>query len=135
MQRILVTVVVLGWACGSSSNKPAVAPAPVAAPAAGAAAGTRMSIVGHEQYYDIDGASAGALRDQIHRLGPRDGRGQAADALTIWNIESNYVVPPSGDGCVLRNSQVTPRLTPPLPRGTPPRPPAPRLHQSTPAYR
>lgn len=134
MQRILVTVVVLGWACGFSSNKPAVAPAPVAAPAAGAAAGTRMSIVGHEQYYDIDGASAGALRDQIHRLGPRDGRGQAADALTIWNIESNYVVAPSGDGCVLRNIQVTLELTLTLPRWTPPSTAAPRLLESWRSY-
>src|SRR5260370_10988072 len=100
MQRILVTVVVLGWACGSSSNKPAVAPAPVAAPAAGAAAGTRMSIVGHEQYYDIDGASAGAPRDQIHPLGPTDGRGQAADSLTILNLAATYVVAPRADRCV-----------------------------------
>src|SRR5260370_26377649 len=75
----------------------------------------------------MEGAGAGALRDQIQRLGPRDGRGQAADALTIWNIESNYVVAPSGDGCVLRNIQVTLELTLTLPRWTPPSTAAPRL--------
>ena len=134
MRRALVATAVLGWACGSSSHKPAVAPTPAAANAAGAAAGTRMSIVGHEQYYDIDGASAGALRDQIHRLGPRDGSGQAGDALTVWNIESNYVVAPSADGCALRNIQVTLDLTLTLPRWTPPSAAAPRLLESWRSY-
>src|SRR5260370_4268052 len=90
MRRALVATAVLGWACGSSSHKPAVAATPAAANAAGAAAGTRMSTVGHEQYYDIDGASAGALRDQIHRLGPRDGRGQAGHARTVWDIQPHF---------------------------------------------
>src|SRR5260370_16971938 len=125
VRRALVATAVLGWACGSSSHKPAVAATPAAANAAGAAAGTRMSTVGHEQYYDIDGASAGALRDQIHRLGPRDGSGQAGDALTVWNIESNYVVAPSADGCALRNIQVTLPPPPPLPPSPPPTPPPP----------
>jgi predicted secreted Zn-dependent protease len=133
MRRALVTTAVLGWACGSSSNKPAVAPAPAAARTA-AAPGARMSIVGHEQYYDIDGASAGALRDQIHRLGPRDGSGQAGDALTVWNIESTYVVAPSADGCALRNIQVTLELTLTLPRWTPPSTAAPRLLESWRTY-
>lgn len=131
--RVLVTTALLGWACGSSS-KPAVAPAPAAAPMAGAAAGTRMSIVAHEQYYDIDGASAGALRDQIHRLGPRDGSGQAGDGLTVWNIESTYVVAPSGDACVLRNVQVVLELTLTLPRWTPPSTAAPHLLESWRTY-
>jgi predicted secreted Zn-dependent protease len=93
-----------------------------------------MSIVGHEQYYDIDGASAGALRDQIHRLGPRDGAGQAGDALTVWNIESSYVVAPSADGCALRNIQVTLELTLTLPRWTPSSTAAPHLLESWRTY-
>src|SRR5260370_37030963 len=97
MRRALVATAVLGWACGSSSHKPAVGPTPAAANAAGAAAGTRMSTVGHEQYYDIDGASAGALRDQIHRLGPRDGSGPAGDAPAARDHPAKYGVAPSAD--------------------------------------
>jgi len=134
MRRALVATAVLGWACGSSSHKPAVAPTPAAANAAGAAAGTRVSTVGHEQYYDIDGASAGALRDQIHRLGPRDGSGRAGDALTIWSTEASYATSPSADGCALRNIQVTLELMLTLPRWTPPSTAAPRLLESWRTY-
>src|SRR2546425_10852322 len=59
-------------ACASSSTTsaptPAAAPGPTAADALG-----RLSIASHEQYYHIEGSSAGALREAIHRLGPRDG--------------------------------------------------------------
>jgi predicted secreted Zn-dependent protease len=134
MRRLLVTTAVLAWACGSSSNKPAVAPAPAAAPAAGGAAGNRTSIVSHEQYYDIDGASAGALLDQIHRLGPRDWSGRTANALTIWSIESSFAEAPSAAGCALRSIQVTLELTLTLPRWTPPSTAAPRLLESWRSY-
>jgi predicted secreted Zn-dependent protease len=89
-----------------------------------------MSIVGREQHYDIDGASAGALRDQIHRLGPKDESGQARDAVTVWNIESSYGVAPSADGCALRNIQVSLEVTLTLPRWAPPRTATPRLLES-----
>jgi predicted secreted Zn-dependent protease len=79
----------------------------------------------HEQYYDIDGSSAGALREQIGRRGPRDG-GEARDALTVWTIDWVYAEARTPDGCGLRDVRVTLTLDTTLPRwaapaGTPAR--------------
>src|SRR6266566_4387988 len=72
MRTATLAAVILATGCGSS---PEVAPPP--APASGsadAATAARASIVASEQFYDIDGSSAGALRNQISRLGPQDDR-------------------------------------------------------------
>jgi predicted secreted Zn-dependent protease len=112
MRRALLAAAALGLACSSSAPPPG--PAPVAGPAA-APAPVRPTITVREQYYDIDGASAGALRDQIRRLGPKDG-GQSRDALTVWNLEWAYREAPSGDGCALRDVRVTLDVAITLPR-------------------
>ncbi len=110
-------------ACASSST-PSAAPAPAPGPTVPAALGG-LSIDSHEQYYDIEGSSAGALREAIHRLGPRDGS-EARDALTVWTLDWTYGEAPGADGCGLRNLRVTLNVDVTLPRwapaaGTPPR--------------
>jgi len=104
-------------ACASSSTTsaptPAAAPGPTAADALG-----RLSIASHEQYYDIEGSSAGALREAIHRLGPRDGS-EARDALTVWTLDWTYGEAPGADGCGLRNLQVTLNVDITLPHWAP----------------
>lgn len=114
MRRVLVAAVVLGAGCGGSSPEPAPAPGPAAGPAAPAA--LPIAITTHEQFYDIDGSSAGALRESIHRLGPAGGD----DALTVWDLESSYRATPDAAGCVLRDVKVTLTVTITLPRWTPP---------------
>ena len=75
MRPPIVAAMMLTCACASSSPEPASAPTPVADSAALARTAARVSIAAREQYYDIDGSSAGALRNQIKRLGPRDESG------------------------------------------------------------
>src|SRR2546430_1693031 len=99
MRTATLAALALASACGSSSPEVAPPPAPAPAPAA---AVPRASIVATEQYYDIDGASTGALRDQINRLGPKDESGKSRDALTVWSIEWGYAATSRPDGCVLR---------------------------------
>ncbi|HET7296610.1 MAG TPA: DUF922 domain-containing protein [Gemmatimonadales bacterium] len=94
---------------------PAPPPAPPAAPAA-----PPITITGREQFYDIDGASAGALRDQIHRLGPKDETGESRDALTVWNLEWTYRDAPGTDSCATRDVRITLDVTITLPRWKPP---------------
>ena len=118
MRTATLAVVALAYACGSSS--PEVAPPPVPAAAPGAPTAARPSIVATEQYYDIDGSSAGALRDQINRLGPKDESGESKDALTVWSVESAYAAAQRGDSCVLRDVKVTLEVTVTLPRWKPP---------------
>src|SRR5437879_8901068 len=84
MRTATLAAVILATGCGSS---PEVAPTPAPASASAGAAAARPSIVASEQYYDIDGSSAGALRNQISRLGPKDESGKSQDALTVWSIE------------------------------------------------
>ncbi|HVH67639.1 MAG TPA: DUF922 domain-containing protein [Gemmatimonadales bacterium] len=115
-------------ACGSSHTE-TVSPA-AAAPPATAAAPARPTITAREQYYDIDGSSAGALRDQIHRLGPKDESGQSRDALTVWNLEWSYGTLPRGDSCVLRDIKVTLDVSITLPRWKPPSTATPHLNES-----
>src|SRR5256714_8089945 len=105
-------------ACGSSSAKSVPAPTPVPGPAVAAMPGG-VALDSHEHYYDIDGSSAGALREQIRRLGPKDG-GEARDALTVWTIDWPYAEAHSPDGCGLRDVKVTLALNTTLPRWTPP---------------
>src|SRR5256884_8262639 len=118
MRTATLAVVALAYACGSSS--PEVAPPPVPAAAPGAPNAARPSIVATEQYYDIDGSSAGALRNQINRLGPKDESGESKDALTVWSVESAYAAAQRGDSCVLRDVKVTLEVTVTLPRWKPP---------------
>jgi len=128
----LLGVAVIVSACGSSSAKSVPPPAP----APGAAASTpqdRVSLESHEQFYDIDGSSAGALREQIHRLGPKDG-GAARDALTVWTIDWTYAEAHLPDGCSLRNVQVTLTLNTTLPRWAPPAGTPARLIESWRTY-
>jgi predicted secreted Zn-dependent protease len=115
--RALLGAAVILSACGSSP-KSAPPPVPVPGPAASATPG-RVSLESQEQYYDIDGSSAGALREQIRRLGPKDG-GEARDALTVWTIDWTYAEAHSPDGCGLRDVKVTLALNTTLPRWTPP---------------
>jgi predicted secreted Zn-dependent protease len=84
------------------------------------AAPADVAVEARERFYDIAGASAAALRDQIRRLGPRDESGAARDALTVWELEWAYRPAPAGDGCALRDVRVTLTLTVTLPRWTPP---------------
>src|SRR5579884_435549 len=83
MRRAATLVAALAaWGCGAG-------PPPRAAPLA-------VTVAARERYYDIAGATAAALRDQIRRFGPAD------------------------DGCALREVRVTLTLTVTLPRWTPP---------------
>src|SRR6266480_1109168 len=110
-----LAAVMLTCAC-ASSPEPASAPTPVPDSAALARAAPRAAITAREQYYDIDGSSAGALRNQISRLGPKDESGKSQDAL------SGAVAPldaPHGqrdDSCVLRDVKVTLNVSVTLPR-------------------
>ncbi|HEV2749211.1 MAG TPA: DUF922 domain-containing protein [Gemmatimonadales bacterium] len=121
MRRLATFVALaLATACGGSSPPPEAAPAP--ALAAGAAP-PPVSITGGEQFYDIDGASAGALREGIHRLGPKDASGTSLDALTVWDIQWTYKpvpVSPVDSSCALQDVKVTLNVTVTLPRWTPP---------------
>src|SRR6266403_1311641 len=76
MRPLLPAVVMLACACGSSNPEPVSTPTP--APDSAERAALRASISAREQYYDIDGSSAGALRNQIRRLGPKDESGKSA---------------------------------------------------------
>src|SRR5438105_14204345 len=88
MRTATLATLALASACGSSS--PEVAPPPAPAPAPAAASALRAPIVATEQYYDIDGSSTGALRDQITRLGPQDASGKSRDTLTSGRCEWGY---------------------------------------------
>src|SRR5256886_16822675 len=117
MRTATLAAVILATGCGSS---PEVAPTPAPASASAGAAAARPSIVASEQYYDIDGSSAGALRNQISRLGPKDESGKSQDALTVWSIEWVYGTAQRGDSCVLRHAKATPNVSVTLPRWKPP---------------
>ena len=128
-----LAALVLVSAC---SHAPPGVPAP-AAPAAAAPATPAVPpilITGREQYYDIDGASAGALRDQIHRLGPKDESGTSQDALTVWDLEWTYHDAPRAGGCALRDVRVTLNVTVTLPRWTPSETAEPTLRASWRSY-
>src|SRR6266576_1243415 len=107
MRLLIPAAVALAYACGSSNPEPVSTPTPAADSAALARAALRASISAREQYYDIDGSSAGALRNQINRLGPKDESGESKDALTVWSVESAYAAAQRGDSCVLRDVKVT----------------------------
>ena len=132
MRTAMLAALALASACGSSS--PEVAPPPAPAPAPAAASALRASIVATEQYYDIDGSSAGALRDQINRLGPKDESGKSRDALTVWSIEWGYGTASRPDGCVLRDVKVTLTVAVTLPRWKPPATASAELQKSWQAY-
>src|SRR5437899_2085546 len=118
MRTVTLAAVALAYACGSSSPEVAPPPAPATAPVA--ASVPRPSMVATEQYYDIDGSSAGALRDQINRLGPKDESGKSRDALTVWSIEWSYAATSRPDGCVLRDVKGTRNVAATMPRCKPP---------------
>src|SRR3989475_9946545 len=120
MRLLFPAAVMLVYACGSSTPEPASAPTPALDSAALARAASRATIAAREQYYDIDGSSTGALRDQIRRLGPKDG-GEPRDALTVWNLEWTYREAPSSDACALRDVRVTLDVAITLPRWAAPR--------------
>src|SRR6266550_2861139 len=88
MRPLIPAALLLAYACGSSNPEPVSAPTP-ADSAALARATPHAFIAAREQYYDIDGSSAGALRNQINRLGPKDESGESKDA-TVWSVESAY---------------------------------------------
>src|SRR5579884_927583 len=107
MRRAATLVAALAaWGCGAG-------PPPRAAPLA-------VTVAARERYYDIAGATAAALRDQIRRFGPADDSGARRDALTVWELEWAYRPAPARDGCALREVRVTLTLTVTLPRWTPP---------------
>src|SRR5438067_10864874 len=114
MRTATLAALALASACGSSS--PEVAPPPAPAPAA---AVPRASIAATEQYYDIDGASTGALRDQVNRPGPKDESGKSRDALTAWSIEWHYRATSRRDGCVRCDGKVSVNVGVTLPRWKP----------------
>ena len=94
----------------------------------------RPFLVVHEQSYDIDGSSAGALRDQIRRLGPKDESGTSHDALTVWSLEWTYATAQQDAGCVLKDVRVTLNVSVTLPRWTPPSTASAQLRQSWQLY-
>ncbi len=130
----LLAALLLTCACASSSPEPASAPTPAADSAALARNAPRAAITAREQYYDIDGSSAGALRNQIRRLGPKDESGKSQDALTVWSIEWGYGTAQRGDSCVLRDVKVTLDVAVTLPRWKPPATAAPELLKTWQAY-
>src|SRR5437763_7793324 len=131
MRTATVAAIVLATGCGSSSPEVAPPPAPVSTVAPTAA---MPSIIAREQYYDIDGSSAGALRNQIRRLGPKDESGKSQDALTVWSIEWVYGTAQRGDSCVLRDVKVTLDVAVTLPRWKPPATATPELLKTWQAY-
>ena len=132
MRTATVAMLALAAACGSSSPEVAPPPSPAAAPAAPPA--PRPAIAATEQYYDIDGSSAGALRDQINRLGPKDESGKPRDALTVWSIEWGYAATSRPDGCVLRDVKVSLNVTVTLPRWKPPATASPEVVKAWQSY-
>jgi len=104
MRTATLAAVIFATGCGSS---PEVAPTPAPASGSAGAATARPSIVASEQYYDIDGSSARALR-------------KSQDALTVWSIEWVYGTAQRGDSCVLRDVKVTVNVAVTLPRWKPP---------------
>jgi predicted secreted Zn-dependent protease len=120
MRPPILAAVMLTCACASSSPEPAAAPTPALDSAALARATPHALVNSREQYYDIDGSSAGALRNQISRLGPKDESGTSQDALTVWSIESGFNAVQQGDSCVLRDVKVTLDVAVTLPRWKPP---------------
>jgi len=133
MRLPILAALMLVGAC-ASSPEPASAPTPAPDSAALARAAARASITAREQYYDIDGSSAGALRDQIHRLGPKDESGTAHDALTVWSLEWTYGTAQRGDSCALKDVRVTLNVSVTLPRWTPPATATSRLKDSWRTY-
>src|SRR2546422_11358097 len=107
MRPLIPAVVVLAYACGASNPEPVSTPTPAPDSAALARAAPRASISAREQYYDIDGASAGALRKQIPRLGPKDESGKAQGAVTVWKLEGGYRTVQRGGRRVLRDGKIT----------------------------
>src|SRR5256885_5134056 len=134
MRAPRLAAVMLTCACASSSPEPASAPTPALDSAALARAASRATIAAREQYYDIDGSSAGALRDQIRRLGPKDESGKSQDALTVWSIEWSYATAQRGDSCALRDVKVTLNVAVTLPRWKPPATASPGLLKTWQAY-
>ena len=133
MRPPILAALMLTGAC-ASSPEPASAPTPAPDSAALARAAPRASITARELYYDIDGSSAGALRDQIRRLGPKDESGTAHDALTVWSLEWAYGTAQRGDGCALKDVRVTLNVSVTLPRWTPPATATARLKDSWRTY-
>jgi predicted secreted Zn-dependent protease len=123
----------LTCAC-ASSPEPASAPTPAPDSAALARAAPLAAVTAREQYYDIDGSSAGALRNQISRLGPKDESGKSQDALTVWSIEWGYGTAQRGDSCVLRDVKVTLNVSVTLPRWQPPATATAELRKTWQAY-
>ncbi|HYR97892.1 MAG TPA: DUF922 domain-containing protein [Gemmatimonadales bacterium] len=134
MRLLILAAVLLAYACGSSTPEPVSTPTPAADSAALARGALRATIAAHEQYYDIDGSSAGALRDQIRRLGPKDETGKSQDALTVWSVESGYAAAQRGDSCVLRDVKVTLNVAVTLPRWKPPATATAQLMRTWQAY-
>src|SRR3989442_4893440 len=120
MRLLIPAAVALAYACGSSTPEPVSTPTPAADSAALARAALRATIAAREQYYDIDGSSAGALRDQIRRLGPKDESGTSHDALTGWSLEWASATARRGDGGARRDVKVSLHVSVTFPRWTPP---------------
>jgi predicted secreted Zn-dependent protease len=107
-------VLFLGAGCAAPSARPLPAPVP-AVPPRSSARPAGLSIATHERSYDVTGTTVAELRDAIRRLGPQE-QGQAADALTVWDLEWTYAERRSGDGCALRDIRVSLSVTMTLPR-------------------
>src|SRR5437773_11662602 len=133
MRSLIPAALLLAYACGSSNPEPVSAPTP-ADSAALARATPHAFIAAREQYYDIDGSSAGALRDQINRLGPKDESGKSRDALTVWSIEWHYTATSRPDGCVLRDVKVSLNVAVTLPRWKPPATASPEVVKAWQSY-
>src|SRR5260370_3146531 len=111
-------VLFLGAGCAAPPARPLPAPAPAVPPRPGGRP-AELTIATHDRYYDVTGTSVSELRDAIRRLGPQE-QGQAADALTVWDLEWTYAERRSADGCTLRDVHVSLGVTMTLPRWAPP---------------
>ena len=111
-------VLFLAAGCAAPSARPLPAPTSAVPPQSNVRP-AGLSIATHERYYDVTGTTVSELRDAIRRLGPQE-QGQAADALTVWDLEWTYGEGRSADSCTLSAVRVTLTVTTTLPRWDPP---------------
>lgn len=97
----------------------------LALPALSARAEPTVKVDTH--YYDIRGASAAELRQQMSRLGPPDRDGRRYDAYTKWYVAWRFTYHEDGKSCRIERVTTSADVTYTLPRWKVPRAAAPEL--------
>jgi predicted secreted Zn-dependent protease len=80
------------------------------------AAGDSLSV----EYFDIQGATARELREELSRLGPVADNGIRGDAFTRWQISWKFDLTERDKACIAGNFAVDLTVTMFLPRWVPP---------------